>query len=802
MMGRTIRRVAFIWLTVTILLLGACGSDEEEGSNAEQPNNDEPNAEQPNAEEPNAEDPNQVANTNQCEPDTCHSISAMCGEHSDGCDGTINCGVCVTGSCVDGQCVEDTPAVEPVVTIDEAPDDPSDESSATFEFSCDQSECDFECALDGDSDSCTSPMTYDGLPDGKRHFQVRGIVAGESGDWAEHTWIIDTEEPAVVGLSGPADPSGQTDATFEFDCSKDECDFFCSLDGGDFEPCDSGVSYSGLAEGAHIFEVYATDWFDNESDVATWEWSIDGDVPDVVDLQGPDDPTNSTSATFTFGCSKSNCDFECSLDGAAFEACDAGISYDNLDDGEHHFEVRPIDESGTTGGVAQWGWTVDTQAPEVVITAAPETETEALDALFGFSCTDDECVEFACALDTEQGDGTFSACSSPKLIEDLQPGIYLFNVRGIDAAGNVGETAHIWEVVTATATGWSAVAPGERHTCAIANTGELFCWGGNDYGQLGDGTEDAQSAPTQVGSADDWIHVSAGSWHSCGIREDHSLYCWGRNNDGQLGDGSKISQSAPVAENEGWSWTQVAAGGFHTCGIRDDDTLWCWGDNLAGQLGDGSQTESSVPVQVGEASDWTHVSPSKEFHSCGRRANGTLWCWGANFDGALGDGSDEHSDVPVQVGVDEDWSEVGTGNGHSCGRRDNGELWCWGDNERLQAGDQGEDELNAPAQVGSDGGWDSLSVGGDHNCALHGDGAISCWGSNADGALGDGTDADSGVPVAVDGASDWVSVTAGNRSSCGLRDDQSLWCWGLNDSGQLGSGSDMSSNIPVEVPLP
>ncbi len=799
------RQIAVVWLILIVTLLGGCSSGEDEGLNASQPNAEPSNTEpKPNAQQSNAQQPNGDDNSGPCEPDNCHSLSVQCGEHPDGCGGMLNCGGCMAGSCVDGVCIdEDIPVSEPTVTIDQAPGDPSDDASATFEFSCDQPACDFECALDGQSESCQSPITYDELPDGKRHFQVRAVVdGGISGDWAEHTWIIDTEWPAVIDLLGPADPSGQSEASFSFDCTKDECHFFCALNDADFEPCESGVTYFDLQEGEHVFEVYARDWFDNESDVETWEWTIDGDVPDVVDLNGPNDPTNNTNATFTFGCSKPNCEFECAMDGGVFEPCNSGVSYDGLDDGEHLFEVRPFDEFGTAGGAAQWSWTVDTTAPEVSITVAPELETDETEAIFGFSCADDDCVQFVCALDTEDGDGDYEQCTSPKIVDELVPGIYIFNVRGIDAAGNVGEDSHIWEVTGATAFGWSAVSPGLDHSCAIANSGQLYCWGDNDRGQLGDGTEQPRSTPTQVGTADDWIRISAGSWHSCGIRQDQSLRCWGANDDGQLGDGSQEDRSAPVAEVNGWSWQEISTGSFHTCGIRQDQTLWCWGYNLAGELGGGTDDNSDIPVQVGEASDWTHVATSEEFHTCGRRANGTVWCWGSNFEGALGDGTDDNSNIPVQVGTEDGWSEVGTGATHSCGRRDNGEIWCWGNNQSEQIGDQAGDESNTPVQVGSDDDWSWLTVGGAHNCAGKGDGAVWCWGSNSDGELGDGSNDNSGVPAAVTGPSDWNEVTAGNRGVCGVRSDQSLWCWGFNSSGQLGDGSDESSNTPVEVAVP
>ena len=773
-----LRHTALIVGAAALLMLTGCGSDEGQTPNGNG-NNGAP-----------------------CEPATCESLGMECGDHSDGCDGSVSCGQCAGDlSCSIGQCVDDSPVVTPEVTIDEGPSGRTNETSASLEFSCDVQGCTTECSLDGEAEACSSPHTYDDLPDGERLFRVRGSDgSGNTGEWAERSWTVDTEPPVVTNLFGPADPSGLSTVSFDFDCSKEDCQFECSLDGGDPESCEPGVSYGDIEEGAHTFEVSATDDVGNEGGAATWQWTMDPEVPDVIDLEGPADPTSESSATFTFDCSRSGCDFECSLDNEDFESCDSGITYEDLDDGLRTFEVRATDAEGNQSGVVEWSWTIDTSTPEIIFSQAPDSETGASEATFEFDCSAGECVSFECALDSDDGAGSFESCTSPQTFSDLSGGSYTFRVRATNATGSVGEASYSWVIGTS---GWAMVSPGGRHSCGLTNDGALYCWGDNSRGQLGDTTEIDRWTPTQVGSSQDWTHVSAGGWHTCGIRDDQSLWCWGDNGDGRLGTGSAINNSStPMAVANQYSWDAISAGSAHNCAIRTNGSLHCWGDGSAGQIGDGAGGTSGTPSQVGSQFDWTDVTAGEGEHSCGRRANGSLWCWGSNAQGQLGDDSDEDRDIPVQVGDEFDWSAFDPGARHSCGLRGLGELWCWGDNERHQIGEDADEETNhSPLRVGLDNGWGHVAAGGNHTCALRSN-SLYCWGSNDAGQLGDGSEEDSDIPVTVMGFGQWSDVAAAADTTCAIRDDQTLWCWGDNEDGQLGDGSDEDRLVPVEIAQP
>jgi alpha-tubulin suppressor-like RCC1 family protein len=247
---------------------------------------------------------------------------------------------------------------------------------------------------------------------------------------------------------------------------------------------------------------------------------------------------------------------------------------------------------------------------------------------------------------------------------------------------------------------WLSVSAGWRHTCAIRADKKLFCWGANSFGQVGDGTqcsaspytcEGVTSVPRLVGS--DWASVSVGKDFTCGLKLDGSLYCWGDNTYGELGVG--LADAAPklVPTKVGTStWQKVSAYWIHACARRSDSHLFCWGDNRAGQIGNGTLDIQTAPVQVGDV--WLGISAGKVF-TCGLKADYTAYCWGHNQWGQLGDGSScpdpppytcANKSTPTAVAGGYLWDSVFAGGGHSCGIRDE-TLYCWGLNDKGQLGD-------------------------------------------------------------------------------------------------------------------
>lgn len=305
-------------------------------------------------------------------------------------------------------------------------------------------------------------------------------------------------------------------------------------------------------------------------------------------------------------------------------------------------------------------------------------------------------------------------------------------------------------------------------------------------------------APTE--STSDWVQISSGFYHTCGIRNTGRLYCWGQDNRSQLGNGGANTNVATPVEVSGGAtdWKSVSAGGDHTCAIKTNGTLWCFGGDDAGQLGNGATTaDQSVPVQVGAATDWKSVSAGLAFTTCGRRANKRIYCWGRDGDGQVGNGSpNSNVNVPTEVaGNHADWTMVSTGGDHACGLRQ-GKVYCWGNDLDGQVGDgggPGNPDRSSPVLIaGGFRDWTSVSAGLTHTCARRATGRIYCFGSDIKGGIGDGgaTNVNRYAPVEVKGhRTDWAAVFAGGYVSCARRNSGQLFCWGDDFYGQNGTGS-------------
>ena len=308
---------------------------------------------------------------------------------------------------------------------------------------------------------------------------------------------------------------------------------------------------------------------------------------------------------------------------------------------------------------------------------------------------------------------------------------------GFNGFGELGDGSTYYDSavpvrVHSHASDWAAVSAGVYHTCAVKTDHSLWCWGVNASGELGDGTTTDSTVPVRVHShAGDWAAVSAGGDRTCAVKTDHTLWCWGLNGSGDLGDGTTTSTDVPVREHTHASdWAAVSAGVYHTCAVKTDHTLWCWGDNGSGELGIGVTASKAVPVREhSHASDWAAVSAGGN-QTCAVKTHHTLWCWGDNGSGELGDGTTTSSDVPVQEHTHaSDWAAVSAGEDHTCAVKTDHSLWCWGGNGHGELGDGTTTDSAVPVQehtYASD--WAAVSAGEDHTCAVKTDHTLWCWG--------------------------------------------------------------------------
>jgi alpha-tubulin suppressor-like RCC1 family protein len=347
---------------------------------------------------------------------------------------------------------------------------------------------------------------------------------------------------------------------------------------------------------------------------------------------------------------------------------------------------------------------------------------------------------------------------------------------------------------------WANVSVGGSHTCGVRSNGKLYCWGGDSSGEVGDGADDTpDTTPHRIGTFEDWANVSAGYSHTCGVRKNGKLYCWGGNFYGQVGDGGTGPGSdviAPKRIGTFLDWANVSAGYSHTCGVRRNGKLYCWGDDGSGQVGDGGSSGATTPRRIGAFEDWATVAAGN-FHACGVRKNGKLYCWGGDNIGQVGDGG-ENSDAipePERIGTFEDWATVDAGSSHTCGVRSNGKLYCWGYDGYGQIGDGGGTGATTPRRIGTFEDWAQTKTGTDHSCGVRENGKLYCWGRDIKGQVGDGgTNSDIDAPKRIGSFEDWATADAGDGHTCGIRHDGKLYCWGDDASGQVGDGGE---NTPV-----
>ncbi|MBF0371652.1 MAG: S-layer homology domain-containing protein, partial [Magnetococcales bacterium] len=346
----------------------------------------------------------------------------------------------------------------------------------------------------------------------------------------------------------------------------------------------------------------------------------------------------------------------------------------------------------------------------------------------------------------------------------------------------------------------SSVSAGYDHSVALKSDGTVWAWGGNKYGQLGDGTNTDQTSPVQITSLTDVTAVAAGGYYSMALLSDGSVYAWGRNNYGQLGDGTTTNQASPVAVSELDDISGIAAGNYHSMALEENGTLYGWGRNYYGQLGDGTTTDSLIPVQITDLSNVTAVAAGF-YHTLALKTNGTLWGWGLNRFSQIGNDSTTDATSPTQLTSIADVTALTSGSVHAFALKSTGSIWGWGYNKHGQLGDNTTTTATTPTQVStlSSTTITALAAGYEHTLALDSDSKVWAWGNNDDGQLGDGTTTTSGTPAEMTALSNITHISANGSHSLALDSSADLWAWGDNGSGQLGDRSTTDRSTPVQV---
>ena len=202
---------------------------------------------------------------------------------------------------------------------------------------------------------------------------------------------------------------------------------------------------------------------------------------------------------------------------------------------------------------------------------------------------------------------------------------------------------------------WDKSFAGGYHNITLKNDGKIWTWGWNFYGQIGDGTTDNKSTPYQVGNETSWLKIDAGSGHNLAIKNNGTLWAWGSNYLSELGNGTGVPNGIPIQIGTATDWNLIFAGDLYSMAIKNNGTLWTWGRNFDGELGNGGNPSTvNVPTQIGADTNWAKINGGYRC-SYAIKTNGTLWAWGKNSNGQLGNGTTINTLIPIQIGLSTNW---------------------------------------------------------------------------------------------------------------------------------------------------
>jgi alpha-tubulin suppressor-like RCC1 family protein len=355
-----------------------------------------------------------------------------------------------------------------------------------------------------------------------------------------------------------------------------------------------------------------------------------------------------------------------------------------------------------------------------------------------------------------------------------------------------------------------------RPTRFIPSRSLAVSWGLNQLGQLGNGSTALSTTYGGVSGLTGVTQVSAGDDHGLALTTDGTVWAWGSDAEGQLGNGSvsvpPVTVPVQVAGLTGV--TQIAAGHYFSLALTSDGSVWAWGDNSFGELGNGSSGsmgDTDVPVQVPGLTGVSQIGAGNSF-SLARRSDGTVWAWGDGAFGELGNGTSgtgTYSDVPIQVPSLTRVTQITAGPDWAMAARTQGfittltSVWTWGRNDDGQLGDGTLTSRSTPGEVGgiSVPGIREIAAGGDFALVLGSDGSVWGWGGDFDSQLGNSPTFAWTAPVETIGMDSGITqVSAGASHVLALRSDGTVLAWGNNQAGEIGNGAYSDPTLPVEVP--
>ena len=280
------------------------------------------------------------------------------------------------------------------------------------------------------------------------------------------------------------------------------------------------------------------------------------------------------------------------------------------------------------------------------------------------------------------------------------------------------------------------------------------------------------------------------------------MKCWGWNYYGQVGDGTNVTKYTPTTLSTLTSVvSQIGAGDDHTCVLLTTGGVTCWGYNYHGQVGDGTNVNTNSPTTLSTLTSGVTQIAVGGGHTCALLDTGGVKCWGSNGSGQLGNGGVLNKNTPTFSNLTSGVTQIAAGEGHTCALLSTGAVQCWGWNNYGQVGDGTNVNKYTPTTLSTlTSGATQITARSFHTCALLDTGGVTCWGRNFNGQLGDGTYVNRNTPTALSTLTSGVAqITAGRDHNCALLSTGGVKCWGRNDTGQLGDGTNTGRVTPVDV---
>ncbi|HRG17495.1 MAG TPA: T9SS type A sorting domain-containing protein [Flavobacterium lutivivi] len=340
---------------------------------------------------------------------------------------------------------------------------------------------------------------------------------------------------------------------------------------------------------------------------------------------------------------------------------------------------------------------------------------------------------------------------------------------------------------------------------ALKSDGTLWNWGEGGFGQFGNNILFDNYEPTETTLSGQYLFFNAGRINTFVIKSDGTLWGTGGNFNGALGINSTDEYSGIFNQiSATTNWRQVSASTTFTLATKTDNTLWGWGQNNSYQMGDGTCCNDRLaPGQIGTATDWKlAIACTSTDVGLALKTDGTLWGWGGNGSGLVGESNVSSRAFPTLLSPDTNWETLAVGAAHALALKTDGTLWAWGVGFNGQTGDNLSPLYfrSTPRQIGTDT-WIYIACGFQQSFAIKSDGTLWAWGRNDAGQLGDGTTIERRLPVQIGTDNDWVAVAAGYQHGVALKSNGALYTWGTNDFGQLGNGSTTPQPLPTYIPI-